>query len=683
MSEPHGRRRSISTALGLGVGGAAFLLTLLDFGTDLGRTSLANGFYSGVYELQGRMFIDGRISIPEGSMGIEGFDRDGKTWMYFPPFPALLRLPILMTTNEFDGQLTLLSMAGAWVVLAVMTAKLAWLVHERVSGTREVNRTTAVVMGIFLAAATGGTSLTYDAGQPWVYHEVYLWAVAAAVGALYWLTRILVAPDWHAVRWFGVFAFAAIGTRATEGWAVCLTLLAVAVWMRLRPATPAHRTMWWGSLGAAAVPLGASIAFNLYKFDHVYMFPLGDQVWTDLNEHRRQALAANGGDLTGMQFFPTSLSAYFRPDGIRFVEHFPWVTLPAEPPATLNGAFVDQAYRTGSVTAFMPLLLLLTVLAAVALLGPWAPKGARVLRAPFVASVLITGAVMNYGYYAARYTSEFVPALVVGGAVGASLLTVFLGPLRWRSRVPILAAVATLAAFSVLAQVAVGTSAAAYSQKGAALLRYLGWQHSLSPDAQSRLVIRTDSLPTGGRTDDLAIRGDCDALLLNTGDQYEPWITVEERDLSWRIHPDGQLMEGGFVLTHVQHPVDHSDREEGEHEEVRVEVSSDDEIRVVVATLDEDVAGSWMDFPPQGFIQISVRNRADFGVYEVNVNPGGSLGFMRSTYFDDEWVHHPAELAEEETSDEAAELGLRIEDAETVPLPFCNELAAHAAASAQ
>ena len=34
--------------------------------------------------------------------------------MYFPPFPALLRLPVLMTTHEFDGRLTLLSMALAW-----------------------------------------------------------------------------------------------------------------------------------------------------------------------------------------------------------------------------------------------------------------------------------------------------------------------------------------------------------------------------------------------------------------------------------------------------------------------------------------------------------------------------------------------------------------------------------------
>ena len=39
--------------------------------------------------------------------------RGGSDYMYFPPCPALLRLPVLMTTREFDGRLTLLSMALA------------------------------------------------------------------------------------------------------------------------------------------------------------------------------------------------------------------------------------------------------------------------------------------------------------------------------------------------------------------------------------------------------------------------------------------------------------------------------------------------------------------------------------------------------------------------------------------
>ena len=56
------------------------------------------------------------------------------------------------------------------------------------------------------------------------------------------------------------------------------------------------------------------------------------------------------------------------------------------------------------------------------------------------------------------------------------------------------------------------------------------WQHDVSPGAQSRLVTQVDALPTGGQTDDLAILGDCQTLYINTGDQYQPWLPVQDRD---------------------------------------------------------------------------------------------------------------------------------------------------------
>src|SRR5690349_1799040 len=149
--------------------------------------------------------------------------------------------------------------------------------------------------------------------------------------------------------------------------------------------------------------------------------------------------------------------AYLRPDGIRFTDHFPFITLPASPPPSYNGAFVDQAYRTGSVTAFMPLFVLTFLVAAVLAFRPKAHPRLRVFRAPLVASVLMTGGVMGYGYYSNRYASDFMPALVLGGAIGAGLLARWLARPRARGvAVPVLAVTAAAALFSVLAQMATG-----------------------------------------------------------------------------------------------------------------------------------------------------------------------------------------------------------------------------------
>ena len=62
--------------------------------------------------------MDGHLWVPPGSLGIEAFHVDGREYMYFGPFPALLRIPVLWTTAEFDGRLTVVSMLLAYVVFA-------------------------------------------------------------------------------------------------------------------------------------------------------------------------------------------------------------------------------------------------------------------------------------------------------------------------------------------------------------------------------------------------------------------------------------------------------------------------------------------------------------------------------------------------------------------------------------
>ena len=96
---------------GLFLGGLAYFLTLFDYQMSLTRTAVQSGLFSTFYDLQARAFLDGHVDLPTGSLGIEGFVHDGKTYMYFPPLPAILRLPVLLTTHEYDGRLTLLSMA--------------------------------------------------------------------------------------------------------------------------------------------------------------------------------------------------------------------------------------------------------------------------------------------------------------------------------------------------------------------------------------------------------------------------------------------------------------------------------------------------------------------------------------------------------------------------------------------
>lgn len=655
------RRRAIATAVGVAVGAAAYLLTLLAYGRALTRTAMGIGFASNFFDLQARAFMDGRIWVPDGSLGIEGFVVRGHEYMYFPPFPALLRIPVLFTTDEYDGRLTLLSMALAFVVFAVMTCKLIWLVRDLLYPGRLTTRLEAVSTSLLIALCLGGTTMTFDASNPWVYHEVYAWAIPLVVGSMYWMLRVADSPTPQAIGWLVAFDLATIMTRTTGGWAVCLVTVGLGLWMLRRH----RRAATWVVLGGIAA-LGAGIAYNWMKFRHPYLFPLEDQVWTELNERRREALDLNGGTITGPQFFTTSLVNYFRPDGIRFVDYFPWITLPAEPARAQGSAFLDQSYRTGSITAFMPWLFLMTGLAAVHLFRPGVDIARRALRAPFLAGILVTGGVMGYGYIAYRYTSEFVPALILGGAIGTAVLNHWLAqrPRAVHAAGVVVLVVATV--FSISAQMLTGFAETAMTARGPVLQRYLALQEQLSGPQQAPLITRIDGLPSGGTTDDIAIRGDCDAVYVNTGDESQPWIPVEHRSIVWRLNFDRDFSATSVKVGAVRA------RERGF---IWLMTNNQGEARFMLDT-DEGVRpGFWFEVPPPGEVLLGVRDDPDLGYAEVSSTPGGFVGYLRSFDYDDTWIGSSVDVAPVNPRDaKLARAGITLTIERGLDPPLCQSL---------
>lgn len=669
------RRAQVATAVGLVVGGLAFYLTLFDFRLDPTRTAVSLGYASNFFDLQAQAFLDGRVDVPRGSLGIEGFVIDDRTYMYFPPFPALLRVPVLLLTKAFTGRLSLVSMGLAWVVLAVMTVLLLWLVHRCLRGTRPVTVLEAVAAAVFLAAATGGTVLTFDAALPWVYHEVYLWAVALVVGSLYWIVRTVLEPTRTHVLWLGGFALASALTRTTGGWAVCIVVLGIGGWLALGRYGPERRPAWRIVALAGAVPLAVAVAYNQLKFDHPYLFPLQDQVWTSVNEHRRDALAANGGTITGPQFFLTSLVNYFRPDGVRFVDYFPWVTLPGEPARAYGGAYLDQFYRTGSVTAFMPLLLLLTLASFPVLLRRTESIERRALRPAVLAGLLVTGGVMAYGYVAYRYTSEFVPVLVMAGAVGLWGLTGLLERLPRAVRATALTATAVLACFGIAANMLTGVATAATTHRGEDLREFVATQATVSGgpgSALSRRVTQSDDLPARGATDELHVLGDCDALYLNTGDAYEPWVVVEARPQVVEVRVGERLRHGRVLLFTVHGTVDRH---------VYLETQDDNYARVVITTKDGNYAGGWFAVYRDSTFRVGIGVATDLGFAEVTSTPGGFVGYVPYIEWDASWDARPGSISPSFYGTRTFEkLGVTMSRQQGLPLDLCHRLLADARA---
>ncbi|MCY7300512.1 MAG: hypothetical protein LH616_15035, partial [Ilumatobacteraceae bacterium] len=438
---------------------------------------MPGGLFGNIFDAQARALMDGHFDLQRGSLAIESFIVGGKTYTYFPPFPALLRMPILLY-SDLDGRLTALSMMLASVVTAAAVAGLTWRVRLLVRGSQPVPRREAAVAGIFVASLTGGSVVLYLASLPWAYHEVYAWSIALAALSIWAITGILIHPTGTNV----VIACAAVTatqlTRSTVGWGMCVALALCALWSfhsrhRWNHAGPP----WSWLLVAAVLPFMAGSAVTWIKFGSPLRFlPLEDQVWTMVNEHRRRAMVANGGSLTNPRFFPTTATAYLSPANIGLRGYFPFITLPSAPPPVYGNVVFDQTYRVGSATAFMPLLFVLSISGVWGVLRRTAQGHARRLLIPMVGSAFALGGVLNYGYMANRYISDFMPFAIIAGAIGVTQVASRADTMTPRSARALAGALMALGLWGMAANGAVGITAMQQTSGGDGLRAHIGRQ---------------------------------------------------------------------------------------------------------------------------------------------------------------------------------------------------------------
>ena len=375
-----------------------------------------------VFDAQARSFLDLRWDVDPDVMKIEGFDVDGRTYTYFGPVPALLRLPIVAVTDAFDGRLTRASMLVAWSVTVAMSARLAWRARRVVrEPEEEADRFEQLLVGLFVFAVGAGSSVTYLTSRPSVFHEAIAWGVAVS------LVAIDAVLGWSERRGAMRFAIAvalatvALLTRASVGAAPSLAIGFVLLGevlrgVRGRDLALARRAVALGC--ALVIPLAAYAAVNHARFGTAFTLPYERHRVSMVVEHRRDVLQANGGTIQGPQFLPTTTLHYLRPDALGVDGSFPWIDFPR--PATVIGdVLMDQVDVASSLPSSMPALWLLAAVGALAV-----ARDRR--RRRFGSAIGGTGGclvvTLAIGFVAHRYTADAVPLLVVAGGVGVSVL---------------------------------------------------------------------------------------------------------------------------------------------------------------------------------------------------------------------------------------------------------------------
>ena len=364
------------------------------------------------YDEQAHSLVHGHLDVDEEVASLEGFHHDGKTYLYFGIVPALLHAPTALVTDALDGRLVIVSMLGALALAVWATGRLVWRARVWMRGDGPWSRREILAGALFVGGVGLSSPLLFLSARALVYHEAIAWGVAFTLLTFDLLLAWWARPSWKAFGLAVLAAVAALNSRSSVGLGAAVAVLALVVIRAV------HQRAWRDvalGIALALLPFVLYTSVNYARFGSLTQIPFRAQGINDFDPHRREMLARNHDTIVGLQFVPTTFVDYLRPDGIRLQRLLPWITY--RPGTTVIGDVeFDTLDRSASVPVEAPALCILTAVGVGALIRrrrhavAWAVLGG--------AALVGVGPTLAIGFTANRYLADFVPALVVLGAVG-------------------------------------------------------------------------------------------------------------------------------------------------------------------------------------------------------------------------------------------------------------------------
>jgi hypothetical protein len=528
------KRFALAAGIGVLVASVPFLWVLMDEWSGSYQPLRSIPFFSDFFDLQAESILHGRLSVAPGSLGIEGYIHDGRTYTYFGLLPSLLRIPIILIAPSLKGHLTVLSMLLAWMLIGFFSSLLIWRVRVLLRGGDKLTLAEAGSFGLLVATIMGGSVLLWLGSQPWVYNEDIMWSIAITVATLFLFLGVLERPSPGRIVAAGALILAGVLSRSTPALSCIVGALLIACWFAVGRSQVAHRRWAWPMAVAAFVPLLVYFAVNLQKFGTLLSDPLTEQVWTQLNAHRKAFLASTSNRGFALHLLPTGLQTYLQPFGLRVEPTFPFLMLPIGAPIGVGGVIVDLTYPTASVPATMPLLFLLTCGAVLVSFLRRTSDALMLMRIPLLVGGGACLIDFFLGYYAPRFLGDFMPLLVLGGAIGTAEL--------WRGRHSgvlirriVVSAFVVLGLFSMWANIGLAASPTTEwtTTQTSNFIRTVKSFSDVMGHPINQQVKQGFPLPNWAPAGEIFVVGQCAGLYISSGDRFDTVPLLQDEHKTW------------------------------------------------------------------------------------------------------------------------------------------------------
>jgi hypothetical protein len=371
------------------------------FTTTGGQQIFVSEVLGSAYDSQAEHFLRGDVGVDGNAIVHEVLIVNGKSQMYFGPFPAFLRIPLNYIYPSGRGYWSRISgFCAAMIALAGFAGLTCFALRSSQLSSRWKN----VLGNACMVGFAFASPLLLLLGNLSIYDEAIIWGFAWSVAALYFALRSRAAEGAALTGHLLGFSFcagAALLSRATFG--VPFLLITPLLALRVFRKSPIR------NLAALFLPLGAAFLFYVFlsyaKFGSFSGMPLRYST----NPPQREFAMKHG--LFRLERVPYSFADYFILRYPRVQRQPPYVNADRQPCSpTLYVMPFTETYS--SLVWCSSWIVLGAVIGLALLLRPggsdWVTRGMAIF---FFAEVV---GILSYMGLCQRYVAELFPFLLFG-----------------------------------------------------------------------------------------------------------------------------------------------------------------------------------------------------------------------------------------------------------------------------
>jgi hypothetical protein len=298
-----------------------FIMVIAVYYASYGSWNLIREAYIGsAFDSLAQNLLELRVEVDPEAIGKEAFIVNGKSYMYFGPFPAFLRIIFNFINRDLHGQWTCFSKITAYILNLLILSQISLLALNLNTNIDPKFKSKLFIITIIGFAFA--TPLFYLIMHNAIYSESIIWALFFSTATLYFYLRYNFSNKHPGLSLLGIGTCAGLTLLSRISFAIPLFFILVFLLIKILIKETNKKSLFF-ILIPFSLALGFQFWYNVQRFGGITK--VYETQYHSPNKQHPVMVRARALKLCDLRRVGETTANYFGPNYQMFTESFPWI----------------------------------------------------------------------------------------------------------------------------------------------------------------------------------------------------------------------------------------------------------------------------------------------------------------------------------------------------------------------